>query len=43
MGKLREFTIDFDKDKEIYDSGELVSGYVCVNLAEEKFLRGKFL
>lgn len=40
MGKLREFTIEFDKDKEVYDSGELISGYVSVNLADEKFLRG---
>lgn len=41
MGKLREFNIEFDKHKEIYDSGEMISGNVCLNLAEDKCLRGK--
>ena len=41
MGKLRAFQILFDNDREVYNSGDVISGHVLVDLAEPKMLRGK--
>lgn len=43
MGKLKAFQIVFDNDREVYNSGDVVSGQVLVDLTEPKQLRGEYL
>lgn len=42
MGKLVAFQIHFDRQHAVYSAGDLISGYVQVDLTETKFLRGKY-
>ncbi|XP_072037795.1 arrestin domain-containing protein 3-like isoform X2 [Amphiura filiformis] len=43
MGKLRAFQILFDNDREVYNSGDVISGQVLVDLEEAKQLRGIYM
>ncbi|XP_030833213.1 arrestin domain-containing protein 3 [Strongylocentrotus purpuratus] len=43
MGKLVAFQIHFDRQHAVYSAGDLISGYVQVDLTETKFLRGIYM
>lgn len=41
MGKLQEFKIVFEKNKEVYSPGESISGTVTVKLGQPLQCKGK--
>uniref|UniRef100_A0A3B4F8B3 Arrestin-like N-terminal domain-containing protein n=1 Tax=Pundamilia nyererei TaxID=303518 RepID=A0A3B4F8B3_9CICH len=41
MGKLQEFKIAFEKNKEVYSPGESISGTVTVKLGQQLQCKGK--
>ncbi|XP_078594257.1 arrestin domain-containing protein 2-like [Branchiostoma floridae x Branchiostoma japonicum] len=43
MEKLRQFAIEFDERKDVFEPGEFVKGHVVVDLAEKMKIKGLWL